>query len=146
MPRTFILDYSIDIPYLCPPFDIMVRKKHIATLLLICFSVLIGHSIIPHRHHPELAVGQKCPLEHNDQRSSGEHSGHCHAFNGLAFFNAGIATVPKIHTSTPLVIEIQNLELIVPQRVINLHVPLKILDPSVVPDAFLSLRGPPSIA
>lgn len=67
----------------------MVSKKTIAQLLLIFFSVILGHQWIPHHHHAEVlatAANPSCPLDHQDQHTSGEHPFHCHAFNELAFF------------------------------------------------------------
>jgi hypothetical protein len=70
----------------------MKSKKHISLLLLICFSVFLGHSFLPHHHHTEivnLLVGTGCPVHHSDhqeeQRGPGEHPVHCHAFNETVF-------------------------------------------------------------
>jgi hypothetical protein len=67
----------------------MINKKSIAQILLICFSVILGHQWVPHHHHAEtLAPGTtpSCPLDHQDKHTPGEHPFHCHAFNDLAFF------------------------------------------------------------
>jgi hypothetical protein len=67
----------------------MKRKQSISKLLLLCFSVILGHSLIPHHHHSEILLASAdhpCPFGHDQQHEAGEHPFHCHAFNELAFF------------------------------------------------------------
>lgn len=76
----------------------MTFKRYIAGLLLICFSVLLGHNLIPHHHHSEVfhsPITSDCPFEHGDTHAhdhdagadhdADEHPKHCHAFNELVF-------------------------------------------------------------
>jgi len=73
-------------------------KRYIAGLLLVCFSVFLGHNLVPHHHHSEVfpsPVATDCPFEHgdhlgHDQNSDAdinpdEHPAHCHAFNDVVF-------------------------------------------------------------
>ena len=72
----------------------MTFKKYIAGLLLICFSVFLGHNLVPHHHHSEVfhtPISSACPIEHGDTHEhdhdadSNEHPTHCHAFNDVVF-------------------------------------------------------------
>jgi hypothetical protein len=66
----------------------MIGKNHIGQLLLLCFSVFLGHNLVPHHHHSELIIphpGDSCPIEHEDHRATCDHPAHCHAFNKVAF-------------------------------------------------------------
>lgn len=66
----------------------MIRKNHIGQLLLLCFSVFLGHNLVPHHHHSELIMthpGESCPIEHEDHQTSADQPAHCHAFNEVAF-------------------------------------------------------------
>lgn len=75
--------------------------RHIAILLLICFSVFLGHNLVPHHHHSEVLaspLASDCPIQHTDhhacdqdqhpdgeERHSEDHPIHCHAFNDVVF-------------------------------------------------------------
>ena len=76
----------------------MKIKGHIAGLLLICFSVFLGHNLVPHHHHSEAfhsPITTDCPFEHGDQKGhdhscnnkadADSHPVHCHAFNDVVF-------------------------------------------------------------
>jgi len=69
----------------------MRRKKRISLLLLVCFSVLLGHNLVPHHHlieAPLMPAGTPCAgecEEHHDPRCDPL---HCQAFNGLDFFKS----------------------------------------------------------
>ena len=66
---------------------------------MICFSVFLGHNLVPHHHHSEALlnpIATDCPIEHKDHHScdqdaegvnhpSDEHPIHCHAFNDVVF-------------------------------------------------------------
>ena len=76
----------------------MKIKRHIAGLLIICFSAFLGHNLVPHHHHSEVSlrpIATACPVEHGDHQGldhdsdadtkAGEHHIHCHAFNDVVF-------------------------------------------------------------
>jgi hypothetical protein len=82
----------------------MKIKRHIAGLLLICFSVFLGHNLVPHHHHSEASISpiaSACPVEHGDHQGhdhdndaateTEEHPTHCHAFNDVVFVNYKVA-------------------------------------------------------
>jgi len=73
-------------------------KRYIAGLLLVCFSVFLGHNLVPHHHHSEVLnnpISTDCPIEHGDRQGhnhesdadvdADEHPIHCHAFNDVVF-------------------------------------------------------------
>jgi len=73
--------------------------RYIEILLLICFSVFLGHNLVPHHHHSESLlspIAADCPIEHEDKHSCAQdaegedhhpdhHPSHCHAFNNVVF-------------------------------------------------------------
>ena len=74
--------------------------RYIAGILILCFSVFLGHNLIPHHHYTDLfggPVSSACPLQHGEQSENHGHQGdgvlppaHCHAFNDVVLekFNA----------------------------------------------------------
>lgn len=83
----------------------MTFKRYIAGLLLFCFSVFLGHNLIPHHHHSEVFLGpiaSECPFEHGDthehnhtdcDQHAGEHPTHCHAFNDVVFQKHSVPSI-----------------------------------------------------
>ena len=82
--------------FCCPSAYRMKIKRYIAGLLLVCFSVFLGHNLVPHHHHSEAfnsPITTDCPFEHGDQHEhdhdsdaeANEHPTHCHAFNDVVF-------------------------------------------------------------
>ncbi len=84
----------------------MEVNRHIAALLLVCFSVFLGHNLVPHHHHSEVVsspIANECPLDHSDQHGqehpgdpgtdTEKHSTHCHAFNELVFEKYNTQTI-----------------------------------------------------
>jgi len=77
----------------------MQVNRHIAWLLLMCFSAFLGHNLVPHHHHSEAflnPIATDCPVEHGDHHGcdqdgdaedhhSDQHPTHCHAFNDVVF-------------------------------------------------------------
>lgn len=66
----------------------MDPRKYISLLLLACFSVFLGHNLVPHHHHSEAinpVVDDYCPIDHEDHHDSDDHPTYCHAFNGIDF-------------------------------------------------------------
>jgi hypothetical protein len=81
-------------------------KRYIAGLLLVCFSVFLGHNLVPHHHHSEVfqsPVASDCPFEHDNHQGhdhesdadldAEEHPIHCHAFNDVVFEKYTSSTV-----------------------------------------------------
>jgi hypothetical protein len=70
----------------------MNAHRKIAILLLICFSVFLGHNLVPHHHISEdlfLPLAASCPIDHQygSETTKDQHPTHCHAFNDVAFEN-----------------------------------------------------------
>ena len=76
----------------------MKVNRYLAGLLLLCFSVFLGHNLVPHHHHSEVSlrpISTACPVEHSDHQGhdhnsdadaeAEEHPIHCHAFNDVVF-------------------------------------------------------------
>jgi hypothetical protein len=64
----------------------MSGKKHISVLLLVSFSILIGHNLVPHQHYletPSSPLSHACPSGQNDHQDGHTGTRHCHAFNNI---------------------------------------------------------------
>lgn len=129
----------------------MIRKKTISQLLLICFSVILGHQWIPHHHHVEVLAtvpSPSCPLDHQDQHSPGEHPVHCHAFNDLAFFKEDPSDyLSKVHETEQLdaIIAFDGYLSSLPRCGLIL-VPPGIIVPTWDHQGPVPARGPPALA
>jgi hypothetical protein len=81
----------------------MKGLKYISVLLLVNIGILVGHNLVPHRHHVtsidhplsnECPETHKCPTtphEHHDKTSGTK---HCHALNNIVFVNYSQSLVP----------------------------------------------------
>ena len=75
----------------------MSRYKHIFILLLVSFSILIGHNLIPHQHHSHNSarpITQTCPEGHHDHQKDHTGTKHCHAFNDIDFVKYSSSGIP----------------------------------------------------
>jgi hypothetical protein len=129
----------------------MIRKKSISYLLLLCFSIFLGHNLIPHHHHSESLINgtaDPCPIEHADQHEPIEHPFHCHAFNELAFFKMD-PSVSKVEER--LVIDLTFCEAestgqLLTVQTGNACAPITTEGPNAGWRGSISLRGPPLTA
>lgn len=132
----------------------MQYRRNIALFLLFSFSVILGHSIIPHHHHDVMFVeadASSCPFEGNDQNDHHDHTGpdhhpeHCHAFNEIAFYKVSLPganrplVLPSLFSAPAdleesLVVERAAIRIIVPQRENPIH---------ILFGRSIALRGPP---
>jgi hypothetical protein len=139
----------------------MKIKRHIAGLLLICFSVFLGHNLVPHHHHSEVSlkpIATACPFEHGDHQEldrdshadaeAEEHPIHCHAFNDVVFVKYKVAiNNPATSQLLSVVVSMQAIALEEPpmlssSRYILLKLPCK----SHADIGTRALRGPPVFA
>ena len=137
--------------------------RHIAILLLICFSVFLGHNLVPHHHHSEVLANPlpgQCPIQHADHHAcdqdqqpegkdhqSEDHPLHCHAFNDVVFEKHHSDLVKPL-TCITLVTFTSFADLLSdPQstREIYLREDLKIPDKTVELSGSRVLRGPPAL-
>ena len=127
----------------------MDGKRYISFLLISCFSVFLGHNLVPHHHHAEIvaiAINEPCPIDHDDHHDSDDHPIHCHAFNSLDFvkyshsdliqpirpLSAFVVPDPKLQLEPDVTLEFQwYICKIVPDKSIDIH-------------GANSLRAPPS--
>ena len=128
-------------------------KRYIAGLLLGCFSVFLGHNLVPHHHHSEVfnsPIASDCPFEHGQDHDSdaeaNEHPTHCHAFNDVVFekYNSPIVKpwsnqVLAILASSQTIVPELPLDLVSSQYII-----LKIPCSSYTDIGTRALRGPPA--
>ena len=126
-------------------------NKHISFFLLFLFSVLLGHSLVPHHHHTEIVYGtihKECPVEHNEHQDPERKPLHCHAFNNVDFFEErSITSDQQLKIVVTLVIPVTQLsfDIVLSDRThLYAH-----LDLPVQPGRYsgaVSLRAPPASA
>ncbi len=126
-------------------------NKRISFFLLFLFSVLLGHSLVPHHHHTEIVFGtihKECPVEHNQHQDPERKPLHCHAFNNVDFFEErSITSNQQLKIVVTLVIPVTQLsfDIVLSDRThLYAH-----LDLPVQPDRYsgaISLRAPPASA
>jgi hypothetical protein len=130
----------------------MKVNRYLASLLLLCFSVFLGHNLVPHHHHSEVSpspIATACPSEHSDADAEAqEHPTHCHAFNDVVFVNYKV-TINNPSTGQLLskVVSGQAIALEEPLMLTSsLYILLKLPSKSHVDLGTRALRGPPSYA
>ena len=136
-------------------------KRYIAGLLIFCFSVFLGHNLVPHHHHSEVfhsPIASDCPFEHGDHQGhdhdsdtdadADEHPTHCHAFNDVVFEKYN-APVIKAWTSPVQVILVSG-QTLVPEVPLDLasspFIFLKLPCSSNTDIGTRALRAPPAFA
>ncbi len=133
-------------------------KRYIAGLLLVCFSVFLGHNLVPHHHHSEVfnsPIATDCPFEHGDQHGhdhdsdaeTNEHPTHCHAFNDVIFEKYNSPVVKPWSSQVP--IKLVSSQTIIPKLPLDLvssqYIILKIPCSSYTDIGTRALRrGPPA--
>ena len=130
----------------------MKVKRRISLLLFICFSVFLGHNLVPHHHHAEVVsvpVSCECPVEHGDHNEDdqgpGDHPMHCHAFNDVVFYKY------NTHKIQPQAREISTLIALIHRSLpeppdltgFSSYISIKIPDKSFEYFGARSLRAPP---
>ena len=83
----------------------MDGKRYISFLLISCFSVFLGHNLIPHHHHAEqvsVPLATECQEDHQDTHNHPPDSDHeplhCHAFNDVVFDKYSSLHIQKEYT------------------------------------------------
>lgn len=114
----------------------MKAHRYISIILTLCFSVFLGHNLIPHHHHSEQVIvpeSTKCPVDHGDTEK------HCHAFNDVVFDKYN-----SIHTlAIPSIIAAVAPK---PAEILSVYFQFKIPDKPSDYFGDHSLRGPPVVA
>jgi hypothetical protein len=139
----------------------MKIKRHIAGLLLVCFSVFLGHNLVPHHHHSEVInspIATACPVEHGDHQGhdhdsdadtkAEEHPIHCHAFNDVVFVKYKVPiNNPATGQLLSMVVSWQAIALEEPLMLTSsLYILLKLPGKSHTDLGTRALRGPPVFA
>ena len=126
-------------------------------MLLVCFSVFLGHNLVPHHHHSEAfnsPIATDCPIEHEDQHGhdhdsdaeTNEHPTHCHAFNDVVFEKYNSPIVKP--WSNQVLVKLVSGQTIVPELPLDLvssqYIFLNLLCSSHTDIGTRALRGPPA--
>ena len=132
-------------------------KRYIASLLLVCFSVFLGHNLVPHHHHSEVfnnPIASDCPSEHRDHHgldhdsnaAANEHPAHCHAFNDIVFEKYNSPVVKSWGSQVQIMLA--SSQTIVPELPLDLvtsqYINLKLPCSSHTDIGTRALRGPPA--
>jgi hypothetical protein len=140
---------------------ILKARSYISFILILCFSVFLGHSLIPHHHHAEQGptpLFTDCPLDHDDNHHHSDEADadhqeqappqHCHAFNDLVFQKYNAQQLPKVSRDclslfvSQTVLETQALAKDSSSPFIRIKIPDKLLSCK----GALALRAPPLLA
>ncbi len=133
----------------------MKSHRYISIILTLCFSVFLGHNLIPHHHHSEqviVPVSTECPVDHGDtheHQSDADHDPlHCHAFNDVAFDKYNTLQIEEVSTNIQtLTIPTEvSREAPVPTEILSFYFQFKIPDKSSECIGTCSLRGPPVVS
>ena len=133
----------------------MKAHRYISILLILCFSVFLGHNLIPHHHHSEqvsVPVSTECPVDHGDthehQHDADHDPLHCHAFNDVVFdkYNSIQFRDISTHIQTLTIPTEILLEALVPTEILSFYFQFKIPDKPSDYFGSRSLRAPPSVA
>ena len=126
-------------------------------MLLVCFSVFLGHNLVPHHHHSEVLnnpISTDCPIEHGDQHGHDHDSDaeanklptHCHAFNDVVFKKYNSPIVKP--WSNQVLVKLVSSQTIVPEVPLDLvssqYIFLKLPCSSHTDIGTRALRGPPA--
>ena len=133
----------------------MKSHRYISIILTLCFSVFLGHNLIPHHHHSEqviVPVSTECPIDHGDtheHHSDADHDPlHCHAFNDVVFDKYNTIQIAKASTHIQkLTIPSEvSLEAPVPTEILSFYFQFRIPDNPSDYFGSRSLRAPPAVA
>ena len=139
----------------------MKVNRYLAGLLLLCFSVFLGHNLVPHHHHSEVSfkpIATTCPFEHGDHQEldcdsdadaeAEEHPIHCHAFNDVVFVKYKVPiNNPATGQLLSMVVSGQAIALEEPLILTSsLYILLKLPGKSPTDLGTRALRGPPVFA
>lgn len=133
----------------------MKAHRYISIFLTLCFSVFLGHNLIPHHHHSEqvmVPVSTECPVDHGDtdnhQHDSDHDPLHCHAFNDVVFdkYNSNQFRDVSAHSHALSIPSIIAAVAPKPTEVLSVYFQFKIPDKPSDYYGDRSLRGPPVVA
>ncbi len=133
----------------------MKAHRYISILLTLCFSVFLGHNLIPHHHHSEqviVPVSAECPVIHGDtheHHSDADHDPlHCHAFNDVVFdkYNSIQFRDVNTHIHTHTIPSVIAAVAPMPTEILSAYFQFKIPDKPSDYFGARSLRGPPVVA
>ena len=133
----------------------MKAHRYISILLILCFSVFLGHNLIPHHHHSEqvsVPVSTECPVDHGDthehQHDADHDPLHCHAFNDVVFdkYNSIQFRDISTHIQTLTIPTELSVVATVPTELTSAYIHFKIPDKSSECFGTCSLRGPPVVS
>lgn len=130
----------------------MKVRSYISLILSICFSVFLGHNLIPHHHHSEqvnVPVAAECPIDHGDTHEH-DHDGedfplHCHAFNDVVFDKCQSIQLPKVSQDITKILQPLAIKATVPlaRNISSHYIQIKIPDKRLAYYGARSLRAPP---
>lgn len=133
----------------------MKKHRYISIFLSLCFSVFLGHNLIPHHHHSEqvvVPVASECPVDHGDSHEhhhDADHKPlHCHAFNDVVFDKYNTLQIGELNALMLMsaLPSVSSTLKAIHTEVFSRYILLKIPDKPSDYFGTHSLRGPPTIA
>jgi len=133
----------------------MKAHRYISISLTLCFSVFLGHNLIPHHHHSEqvmVPVSTECPVDLGDtdeNHHDADHDPlHCHAFNDVVFDKYNSIRIWEVnsHIFTLAIPSEVSVVAPLPTEILSTYFQFKIPDKPSDYFGDRSLRGPPVAA
>ncbi len=128
----------------------MKVSGYISIMLLVCFSVFLGHNLVPHHHHAEVVtipLSIDCPIDHHDHHDAENHPEeapvHCHAFNDVVFDTYSSPDILRYSRVINTLIVENDLTQELDLAGFTNYISIKIPDKSVKYFGSRSLRAPP---
>lgn len=132
----------------------MKAHRSISIFLSLCFSVFLGHNLIPHHHHSEqvsVPVSSECPVEHEDAHGHSPKADHkplhCHAFNDVVFDKYQSIQIGRLspHLLSLAIFSSNRMEAPLFMETSSAYAPWKIPDKPAEYYGVHSLRAPPGL-
>ncbi len=119
----------------------MDGNRQISLLLILCFSIFLGHNLVPHHHFGGSANIDECSLDHVDNGPAN----HCHAFNCVDLIHYSYIKIQQpVGVITFGMVPVSKVKLEQPGTfVLSPYAILKIPDKTTRYQGDISLRAPP---
>ena len=122
----------------------MDGNRQISLILILCFSIFLGHNLIPHHHDggfANIAMTGECSFDHVDH----DPPNHCHAFNNIDFVHYSYTKIqPPVGVKLFGMVPVSKVKLEQPDSfVFKLYTTLKLPDKTPRYLGAISMRAPP---
>ncbi len=119
----------------------MDSNRQISLLLILGFSIFLGHNRVPHHHYAGFVNIGECSSDYVDDGPAN----HCHAFNSMDLIHYSYTKIQQpVGMVTFGMVPVSKVKLEQPGTfVLRLYAALKIPDKTTMCPGDISLRAPP---